>query len=118
MAWKKVPQEHVDAFTEALPRAEGVEQKKMFGCPAGFVNGNLFCGAHELNVNVRLGPAEREKALKKPGFGTFTVRGRTMGEYVTLPPDKVKTTVFGPSALTSVMLAMMPLAADLESSPR
>lgn len=94
MAWKKVPQEHVDAFAEALPEAEGVELKKMFGCPAGFVNGNLFCGAHELNVNVRLSPEDREKALMKPGFGEFTVRKATMREYVTLPPDKVTDVAF------------------------
>lgn len=94
MAWKKVPQAHVDAFTEALPRAEGVELKKMFGCPAGFVNGNMFCGAHELNVNVRLSREERDTALGQPGFGTFTVRNATMGEYVTLPPDKVTDVAF------------------------
>jgi TfoX/Sxy family transcriptional regulator of competence genes len=89
MGWKKVPQAHLEAFSKALPQASGVELKKMFGCPAGFVNGNMFCGAHELNMMVRLSEAEREKALARPGFGRFSVRGRTMREYVTLPPERL-----------------------------
>ncbi len=88
MAWKKVPEAHAEAFKKAIPHGPGVELKKMFGCPAAFVNGNMFAGCHELNVNVRLGSDARERALAKPGFSTFTVRGRTMREYVTLPPDK------------------------------
>ena len=89
MAWKKVPEEHAEAFKKALPHGPGVELKKMFGCPAAFVNGNMFAGCHELNILVRLDADARQRTLKKPDFGTFTVRGRTMREYVTLPTDRL-----------------------------
>ncbi len=88
MAWKKVPQENVEAFAAALPPSAGVELKKMFGCPAGFVNGNMFCGAHQEDVLVRLDEAEREKALKRPGFKQFEPMGKPMREYVCVPPEK------------------------------
>lgn len=61
----------------------------MFGCPAGFVNGNLFCGAHESNMLVRLDAKTREAALKQPGFKPFTPNGRAMKEYVCLPPGRL-----------------------------
>lgn len=94
MAWKKVPPEHAEAFRKAMPQGPGVELKKMFGCPAAFVNGNMFAGCHEETMLVRVGKNARPAMLKKPGFGEFTVRGRTMGEYVTLPTDKLTDTVY------------------------
>ena len=88
MAWKKVPQEIVEAFSAALPPAAGVELKKMFGCPAGFVNGNMFCGAHQEDILIRLDEPQRENALKRPGFKQFEPMGKPMREYVCVPPEK------------------------------
>jgi TfoX/Sxy family transcriptional regulator of competence genes len=62
----------------------------MFGCPAGFVNGNMFCGAHEDNIAVRLGEKACESALRQPGFRPFEpLPGRVMKEYVCLPHDRL-----------------------------
>lgn len=96
MAWKKVPAQNAAAFHEALPDLPGVELRKMFGCPAGFVNGNLFCGAHEEKINIRLAPAERESALALPGFTPFTPMGpdRPMKEYVCIPADRTTDIAF------------------------
>lgn len=96
MAWKKVPEENAAAFLEALPGLPGVEPRKMFGCPAGFVNGNLFCGCHEDKVNIRLSAADREAALAQPGFTPFTPMGpgKPMREYVCAPPDRVTDVAF------------------------
>lgn len=88
MAWEKVPQANIDAFHAALPTGPGVEARKMFGCPAGFVNGNMFCGAHETNIIVRLDAAARTKAIAS-GCLLFEPMGRPMKEYVRLPADCV-----------------------------
>ncbi len=84
MGFKKVPAEHVELFDAALPRDPDVMRKQMFGCPAAFVNGNLFCGCHEENFNVRLDDETRAKAFAM-GFEPFTVMGKTMREYALIP---------------------------------
>lgn len=75
--WKKVPAELAERFDAALPTAAAVERRKMFGCPAAFVNGNLFAGLHEDRLMVRL-PSE---APKRP----CVLLGRTMREYALFP---------------------------------
>ena len=52
--WKKVPAELAARFDAALPVVADVQRRKMFGCPAAFVNGNLFAGLHENRLMVRL----------------------------------------------------------------
>lgn len=74
--------ELVARFDALLPRAAGVERRRMFGCPCAFVNGNMFTGLHEQRLIVRLGEAERAALLTKPGTEPFAVTGRTMREYV------------------------------------
>jgi hypothetical protein len=71
--WKKVPAELAVVFDAALPPAVDVERRKMFGCPAAFVNGNLFAGLHEDRLMIRL-PSE---AHRHP----CVLLGRTMREY-------------------------------------
>ena len=84
MGFKKVPPEHVALFDAALPTSPDVQRKQMFGCPAAFVNGNLFCGCHEENFNVRLDDETRAEAFAL-GFAPFTVMGKTMREYACVP---------------------------------
>jgi TfoX/Sxy family transcriptional regulator of competence genes len=71
--WKKVPADLAAMFDAALPPAVDVERRKMFGCPAAFVNGNLFAGLHEDRLMIRL-PSE---AANRP----CVLMGRTMREY-------------------------------------
>lgn len=86
MKWKKVPEANRQAFDAALPDEPDVERKKMFGCPAAFVNGNLFAGAHEERINLRLDEATRQACLAE-GFTQFEpMEGRPMREYV-CPPE-------------------------------
>lgn len=87
MSWEKVPQSHIDAFHAAFPKHPGAEIKKMFGCPAGFVNGNMFCGTHERNMIVRLDEKSREAAVRSQGCQPFEPMGRPMKEYVRLPAE-------------------------------
>ena len=71
--WKKVPLDLATTFDAALPAAVDVERRKMFGCPAAFVHGNLFAGLHEDRLMIRL-PSE---AAQRP----CVMMGRTMREY-------------------------------------
>ena len=63
-------------------------RKQMFGCPAAFVNGNLFCGCHEENFNIRLDDETRAQAFAE-GFAPFTVMGKTMREYACVPEARL-----------------------------
>ncbi len=81
---KKVPPEIVEAFRRAIPQEDGVTIKKMFGCEAGFVNGNMFCGTYESTMFVRLDEARR----KSKGFTPFAPMNKPMREYVCVPDGK------------------------------
>lgn len=71
--WRKVPADLAATFDAALPPAADVERRRMFACPAAFVNGNLFAGLHEDRLMIRL-PSE---AAARP----CVMMGRTMREY-------------------------------------
>jgi TfoX/Sxy family transcriptional regulator of competence genes len=87
MAWSKSPPELIARFDAAFPDGPGVEQRQMFGFPAGFVNGNMFCGLFEAHMLLRLADAARHEMLKLPGAKIFEpMPGRPMREYVTVSP--------------------------------
>ncbi len=75
--WKKVPGELAARFDVALPVLADVERRKMFGCPAAFVNGHLFAGLHEDRLMVRLPALAKEHPCM--------LLGRTMKEYALFP---------------------------------
>ena len=54
MTWEKSSAALVDLFTGLAPEDPQVEQKKMFGWPCCFVNGNLFAGLHKESMIFRL----------------------------------------------------------------
>jgi TfoX/Sxy family transcriptional regulator of competence genes len=72
----------LDALEQALPDDPRVVQKKMFGMPAVFVNGNMFVGVFEDGVTLRL-PADRLSALREEdGVTDFEpMEGRPWKEY-------------------------------------
>ncbi|MCB9549223.1 MAG: TfoX/Sxy family protein [Myxococcales bacterium] len=71
------------AFDAAFPDDGRAERRKMFGMPAGFVNGNMFCGVFHDGVVLRL-PAERIAALgAEEGVGAFEpMEGRPWKDYI------------------------------------
>lgn len=85
MALRKSPQILVEAFDAALPADALVERRKMFGFPAAFVNGNLFCGLHQEDVIVRLPPDQRLALERQGGARWSPAPGRVMREYMMLP---------------------------------
>ena len=81
MKWSKSPPELIAAFDAALP-GPPVERKMMFGYPAGFVNGNMFCGLWQDSLVLRLDEKSREKIKGRP---FEPMPGRPMKEYVIAP---------------------------------
>jgi TfoX/Sxy family transcriptional regulator of competence genes len=72
-------------FDAALPDDPACARRQMFGCPAAFVNGNMFACLHQENVIVRL-DADARAALQRAGGQAFEpLPGRIMREYLALP---------------------------------
>ncbi len=92
MPWEKPSPELMGKLDDAVAtvaeaNAIAVELRPMFGCPAYFVNGNLFAGVHQQNVMLRL-PEEGRAAIVALGGGPFEpMAGRPMREYVVLPEE-------------------------------
>jgi hypothetical protein len=58
MKWQKSPQDLVDLFASVMPCPPAV-QRKMFGYPAGFINGNMFMGLFQDDMILRLPEVQR-----------------------------------------------------------
>jgi TfoX/Sxy family transcriptional regulator of competence genes len=87
--WRKAPTELVERFHETVAGIEGVELRKMFGFPAGFIGGNMAFGLHQESFIVRL-PDDERRACLDAGWGQFEpMPGRPMREYLALPPEVV-----------------------------
>ena len=91
MKFEKAPAWIVEVFDAAfLPT--GGERRKMFGYPAGFVNGLMCCGVFGKSIFVRLNETDREALLKEEGAAYFDPMGtgaRPMRNYVVVPPMMV-----------------------------
>ena len=73
-------------FEEIIPESPAILVKPMFGNIAAFHNGNMFSGIFGDQVFIRLPAGEREQLMKAERVGLFEpMKGRPMGEYVTLP---------------------------------
>jgi TfoX/Sxy family transcriptional regulator of competence genes len=85
MEWKKASGQ-LTLLLEELLVPFACERKKMFGCPAYFVNGNMFTGVFAESIFFRFPEAERKKLLEsESGVEQFApVEGRVMREYVSL----------------------------------
>ena len=90
MKWQKSPPELVELFASVLPGPPATG-RKMFGYPAGFVNGNLFMSLFEDRFVLRLPEASRQELLQQSGASVLEVmKGRPMKEYVSVPKSMLK----------------------------
>ena len=85
MAWKKSPEELRTFLSETL-KDVACQKRQMFGYPVYFINNNMFIGAHQDDIILRLAAADREAALMnyKEIKPFEPVPGRVMKEYVVL----------------------------------
>jgi TfoX/Sxy family transcriptional regulator of competence genes len=87
MKLRKSPQALIDLFASVMPGPPAV-QRKMFGYPAGFINGNMFIGLFQDDMILRLSESRRTEFLKLDGAKIFEpMPGRPMREYVAVPPS-------------------------------
>ncbi|MBN1456148.1 MAG: TfoX/Sxy family protein [Methanomicrobia archaeon] len=91
MAWKKAPDELIRFLAEQL-RAVDCVSRTMFGYPVYFINGNMFIGAYQDDLFLRLAAQDREQAQAKyTEIRPFEpMPGRIMREYVILPRSVYK----------------------------
>jgi TfoX/Sxy family transcriptional regulator of competence genes len=90
MKLQKSPPELVDLFASVMPGAPATE-RKMFGFPAGFVNGNMFMGLFQDQMILRLPENARREIVGAHNGNPFEpVPGRPMKEYVSVPPAMMK----------------------------
>lgn len=92
MKFAKADQKTNEFFNLISPVAsQEVEARKMFGFPCRFINGQMFMGVYGKQIIIRLPETEREKFLKQYDSEIFSpVPGRTMKEYVVVPPQLLK----------------------------
>ena len=86
MTWQRTPQELV-VFLEKRLKNVKCQSRTMFGCPAYFINHNMFIGAFQKDIFIRLPPGDVQKILEKYAeTKPFTPRaGVTMKQYVEVP---------------------------------
>jgi TfoX N-terminal domain len=85
MKFEKSPPWLVQLFDEALSGTPG-ERRQMFGCPCGFLGGQMFCGLFGSSLFVRLGEPDRAALLAVEGAHVFDpMGGRPMREYLVVP---------------------------------
>jgi TfoX/Sxy family transcriptional regulator of competence genes len=83
--WEKTPPELAERFTAAVSALPEAQVRKMFGYPAGFVNGHLFTGIFASNWFVRLPDDERAELAAAGGTEFSPMPGRPMRGYLVLP---------------------------------
>jgi TfoX/Sxy family transcriptional regulator of competence genes len=84
MKLRKSPEALVAVFDEVMPGPPATK-RKMFGFPAGFVNGNMFMGLFEDSMILRLPAESREELMQADVAKPFApMAGRVMKEYVAL----------------------------------
>jgi TfoX/Sxy family transcriptional regulator of competence genes len=83
--FEKSPHKLVALFEELAPHEAGVTQKKMFGWPWCFMNGNLFLGLQKQSLIFRLSDRDRAEFLKIEAAADFEpMPGRKMTGYAIL----------------------------------
>ena len=81
----------VARFDHAVAALPEIQQRKMFGYPAAFMNGHMFAGVFQASLFVRLAEKDRMELIQKEGATPFApMPGRVMREYVVLPPSIVE----------------------------
>lgn len=86
---EKPTEKALESFDARFPDDDRVERKKMFGMPAGFVNGNMFFGVFANGLVMRVGESRRDEiAASQDGISAFEpMPGRPWKEYIHVDAD-------------------------------
>jgi TfoX/Sxy family transcriptional regulator of competence genes len=84
--WEKPSPELSRILDEAADPFPVIERRKMFGCPAFYINGNMFAGVYGSQLFLRLLPDDRALLAAELEAKPFEpIAGRPMKEYVAMP---------------------------------
>ncbi len=84
--FEPAPEELVHTFEGAMKDFPMATQRKMFGYPAAFVNGNMFTGLFQDAMFLRLSDEDRAAFRSEFGARLFEpMPGRPMRGYVVVP---------------------------------
>jgi TfoX/Sxy family transcriptional regulator of competence genes len=84
--WEKPSPELIGILEEASGPFDMIERRKMFGCPAYYINGNMFAGVYGRQLFLRLSPEDRASLRDSAGAEPFApMPSRPMKEYISLP---------------------------------
>jgi TfoX/Sxy family transcriptional regulator of competence genes len=84
--WEKPSPELSRILDEAAEPFAIIERRKMFGCPAFYINGNMFAGVYGQQLFLRLPPEARTLLETETTARPFEpMPGRPMTEYVAMP---------------------------------
>ena len=88
MKWEKPPTNLIEFLKNILKNTD-CEKRIMFGVPTGFINGNMFLGAHQQFLILRLSQEDIKEVLAKyRNSKRFEpMSGRVMKEYIALPAE-------------------------------
>jgi TfoX/Sxy family transcriptional regulator of competence genes len=70
------------ARVRLIAAREGLDEKRMFGGHSFYHAGNMVCCVSKSGMMARVGKAQEEEALNRPGALPFTRTGRRMGGLV------------------------------------
>ena len=86
MKWEKCSTDLSDILAAAMATFPA-QKRMMFGCPAYFIDGNMFIGVHQSSIILRLTEADRNSIMRQfdeaAPFEPFP--GRLMKEYIAIP---------------------------------
>ena len=85
--WQKSSADLVERFAAGVAGIEGLETRKMFGYPAGFIGGNMVTSLYQESWIVRLPEDVRRDRLDAGWVNFEPMAGRPMREYLALPAD-------------------------------
>ncbi|MDA7429815.1 TfoX/Sxy family protein [Primorskyibacter aestuariivivens] len=69
------------------PRADELDERRMFGGLCFMMAGNMLCGVHKRGLMYRVGKDRAEAALAIPGAQPMAFTGRPMGGMIELYED-------------------------------
>src|SRR6516164_8361045 len=75
---------------EAIADAGDIEEKTMFRGMCFMLNGKMCICVNEDEIMCRVGPAEYEAALEKPGCRPMVHNGKTMTGFVFVSAEAIK----------------------------
>lgn len=88
--WQKPSEQTISIYLNIVSLLDGVEKRKMFGCPCAFVNGIMFFGVYQDQLFLRMGEEQREQLNQILPIKSFSPMGKVMKAYIAIPTEIVK----------------------------